>query len=434
MKPVVLLCSVGGSHQPIVRAIRQIRPDRVIFVCSQDDPETGHKGSYTAITGVGNILKSKRELTAPDLPNIPTQTGLADTAWEILQVPSDNLSQCYQLVYHQIKALEDGDHKIIIDYTGGTKTMSAALVLLAVDHNLALNLVIGTRSDHIRVNDGSEYSLPLDIQAMRDQRQLLQAAALWENRAYQQAAQLAQRIPVNEQNRVALQTLTQLSKAFAAWDRFDHAGAHAILDGYRARLMKYFGDPIKIIACLARPDDADNRLKNQAWKLLDLWNNLERRQQSGAYDDAMARLYRLLEWTAQWVIAAEKGYQTADLPRDKIPDSIELSRNDKGCYQAGLIASWKIAAWIGLPDIKQFMQNEFNTLFNHIKLRNQSILAHGYQPITEQQFTPVYEWAQQGFLPLLKTLVARPAGGVKVAPNRFQLPQAYPSELLELKS
>ena len=32
----LLICTVGGTPQPVVKAIEKIRPGRVIFVCSKD--------------------------------------------------------------------------------------------------------------------------------------------------------------------------------------------------------------------------------------------------------------------------------------------------------------------------------------------------------------------------------------------------------------
>ena len=39
-----------------------------------------------------------------------------------------------------------------------------------------------------------------------------------------------------------------------------------------------------------------------AYSTLDLWRNAERRAVQGRYDDAVARCYRMVEWTAQWLL------------------------------------------------------------------------------------------------------------------------------------
>jgi len=427
-----LICSVGGSHQPIVKAIRDIKPDYTLFVCSQDDPESATKGSKTAIEGKGNLLKRRHEQEKPDLPNIPAQTELQPGSYEILEVPSDDLDQSYQKLNEKIDSLTlNNPYQYIVDYTGGTKTMSSALVLVAVDRSLQLNLIVGTRANHIKVTNGSEQSMMLDIQHIRYQRQLSQATALWQTTAYQQAAQQAQRIPLTAQNKTSRNTFIQVSNAFAAWYRFDHDTAYRILDQYRARLMPYFGEHIKVLGFLARAANPENTLKDTPWKLLDLWNNIQRKAGQSYYDDALARLYRLLEWTAQWIIEGQKGYKTADLPRSEIPEKIVLSQNSKGKWQAGLMASWQLARWAGQPEVEDFMQNQYNTMYDKIQKRNSSILAHGFEPIDRQTFADINDWATQQFLPLLLKLVSQQPYRITLSPDRFQLPDCYPEALIK---
>ncbi len=427
-----LICTVGGSHQPIVQAICEIKPDFVLFVCSEDDAETGNKGSSVAINGKGKLLKSRFDLAKPDLPNIPTQTRLAVESYEILKIPSDDLDSCYLKINQKVDELTTiNQYQLIVDYTGGTKTMSSALVLCAIDRELQLNLIVGTRANHIKVSDGSEQSMTPDIKHIRYQRQLTQLTYLWQTGAYHQAAVQAKLIPLAQHNMSSRNTFIQLSKAFAAWDRFDHASAWDILKNHKNRLMPLFGEHIKVLGYLVRPANTDYRLQAIPWKLLDLWNNIQRKAQQGYYDDAVARLYRLLEWTAQWIIEDQKGYRTADLPREDIPDNIILSQNNSGKWQAGLIASWHIAGWTGLPDVKTFMEKQFSTMYDKIQKRNQSILAHGFDPIDQTTFTDINDWAKQYFLPLLLKLANKKPYKINIHPEKFQLPDSYPKEFID---
>ncbi len=81
----VLMTTVGGSHAPIVRAIRDLRPDFVWFICTE-----GRHGSETQIRGQGNCIKAHPRDDNPTLPNIPTQTGLHDDQYDTLTVPPDD--------------------------------------------------------------------------------------------------------------------------------------------------------------------------------------------------------------------------------------------------------------------------------------------------------------------------------------------------------
>lgn len=70
----ILICTVGGSHQPIVSAIQEQQPQHVIFICTDKDPATGRPGSINQIEGKGNCIKANFNDDKPTLPNIPTQT------------------------------------------------------------------------------------------------------------------------------------------------------------------------------------------------------------------------------------------------------------------------------------------------------------------------------------------------------------------------
>ena len=73
----ILICTVGGSHQPIVSAIKEQSPDHVVFICTDKDPATGRPGSIIQITGAGNCIRANPQDEKPTLPNIPAQTGLS---------------------------------------------------------------------------------------------------------------------------------------------------------------------------------------------------------------------------------------------------------------------------------------------------------------------------------------------------------------------
>jgi len=61
----ILVISVGGSAEPVVSSIRQNRPDRIVFICS-DDLETV-RGSYRLV------------------PRILEQAGATDCCHEVVR-------------------------------------------------------------------------------------------------------------------------------------------------------------------------------------------------------------------------------------------------------------------------------------------------------------------------------------------------------------
>lgn len=149
--PKILLVTVGGSFQPIVTSIRTLQPDRVIFLCSDGD-----RGSKVQVIGEGTPCEVRRGAEVVErLPNIPTQVRLGDRFQPerdliLIQNP-DDLSECYRLAAGKIHTLqqESAEQEIMADYTGGTKTMSAALVLASVDCGISLYVTVGTTRENL---------------------------------------------------------------------------------------------------------------------------------------------------------------------------------------------------------------------------------------------------------------------------------------------
>jgi CRISPR-associated protein (Cas_Cas02710) len=151
----ILLVTVGGSFQPIATSIRSLQPDRVIFIASD-----GEKGSKSQVIAEGTPCEIRRGTEIIDrLPNIPTQVGLgenfqSDRDLILIQNP-DDLAECYRKINSCIETLQqDSSNEIIADYTGGTKTLSASMVLAAVDRNIPLYITIAARDNLIKVEKG----------------------------------------------------------------------------------------------------------------------------------------------------------------------------------------------------------------------------------------------------------------------------------------
>ncbi|WP_022947123.1 TIGR02710 family CRISPR-associated CARF protein [Methylohalobius crimeensis] len=419
-----LICTVGGSHQPIVRAVNELQPDYVCFVCSEDDPATGNKGSYVQITGKGNIIKARREDDKPSLPNIPAQTGLAEDQFEALRVQADDFDDVYRQVSHWLTTHNHDQERIVADYTGGTKTMTAALVAAALDdEGVELQLVTGSRANLISVESGSEQAIPASVEATRFRRRLREATEAWSRFAYDETEAMLARIrPPRESGlRGEYQRARDLSRAFTAWDRFDHAAAKRIVDRYRRLLGPTLGPLLNHLDLLNRDVPAREPLR-----LFDLWRNAQRRADQGRHDDAVARLYRLAEWSAQWLLREQADIHTADVPKDKIPSDITLSFNHRtGQYQAGLFNAWDLAAHHIGGGLPEWWERNRETLLNQLMARNQSILAHGFEPLDEGAWRRFSQWIEQE---LIENLLLKFTGDDRYRLKRLpeQLPRCYP--------
>ncbi|WPL18605.1 CRISPR-associated protein [Thiorhodovibrio winogradskyi] len=386
MTQPILLCTVGGSHQPILTAIRELQPVFVLFFASGRDQATGQPGSMVTITGKGHPVEVRRGAEVVDhLPNIPTQAGLREEQFQAVEVPTDDLDQAVAAMTSAITAIAERfpQARLIADYTGGTKTMTAALVMAAIDNDrVELQLITGNRADLIKVRDGSQAGLAVSSEEIRLRRAM---------RAY-----------------------------LNAWDRFDHAEAAALLEVYRPRLVKDAGEvavPLfQALKYLNAVQDSPQRTPARLW---DLWLNAQRRAVQCRYDDAVARAYRLLEWTAQWLLEGQ-GVLTGDLKPEQIPASLSITANPDGKLQAGLRNAWELAAHHLGGEVAVFVEAERSHMLDQLTKRNYSILAHGDRPIARADWEAFGGWMAGALIPLFSQQAAR-AGLKKLAP---QLPQA----------
>ena len=420
-RDTMLICTVGGSHQPIVTAIREMRPRFVCFICTGRDPATGQPGSEIQITGKGNVIKPGPGHQTVSLPNIPTQTELMNDQFEVCIVPSDDLDAAYSAISNALTTLRhrfpDAVH--VADYTGGTKTMTAALVMAALETaDVELRIVTGARADLIKVRDGTESSTVASAECLRLRRAMAPNLAAWDRYAYGEAWQGLRAIPTprNPKCRSDLQIARDLSRAFDAWDRFDHDAASERLSIYQNRVGRALGLHFTFLRLLTVPTEDPRCEPARLW---DLWRNAERRAAQGRYDDAVARVYRLLEWTAQWLLRTRADLDTSNLRQESIPDGVRVTKNDRGEHQAGLLAAWDLVAHHLNTEAAHLVQAERSCMQDHIQMRNNSILAHGYRPVNRSDWERLAEWVTTSFIPVLAVEAAR--ADVRLTPP--QLPQ-----------
>ncbi|PWQ99324.1 TIGR02710 family CRISPR-associated CARF protein [Leucothrix arctica] len=410
-----LVCTVGGSYQPIVTAVLATKPDFVLFVCSEDDLDTGRSGSYEQITKKGVFLKSNFKDEKPTKANIPSQLEMIDDSFEVLCVHSDDLDDAYSKISQRVSDFVERGDEVLVDYTGGTKSMSAALCLAALDfESVSLQLVTGMRADLNKVSDGTQQAVQASIGRTRFRLKLRQALASWEVYAYDDTIlQLAQQSPTYRDDRADLSAVRNLSRAFAAWDRFEHQEAFSIIESY----VKRFGVQLIPYLTQLRLITTDSPKKVPVL-LFDLWLNAQRRAEQRRFDDATSRAYRLLEWSAQWLLQSQAGIDASNIQDEQIPEGMVIYANSKGIKQTALLDSWQLASIKCSEDVQEYWQENEMRMKDLLSIRNNSILAHGFDPITEAQWSRMLNFIEDGLIPLL----TQQAQKQKIKLNKVQLP------------
>ena len=159
------------------------------------------------------------------------------------EVQPDDLDQAFLVMRGAILRLAERFPNVdfVADYTGGTKTMTAALVCAALDSDrVTLQLVSGARADLERVQDGSEHAMEASVARLRLDRAMAPYLGAWNRFAYREAAEGLERIriAVNSPDRQRLGIALTLSRTLALWDDFDHRNALKTVGSYAGRVAE----------------------------------------------------------------------------------------------------------------------------------------------------------------------------------------------------
>lgn len=427
MSNSILLCTVGGSHQPILAAIRSNAPDYICFFCTDEDPDTGKPGSISQVTGTGDVIKANPADTKPTLPNLTVQAELVKDSYETCIVPSDDLDGAFLAMHSAVTKLVKifPEARFVADYTGGTKTMTAALVCMALERDdMELQLVSGARPDLVRVATGTEQAMTASVARLRLDHAMAPYLEAWERYSYREAADGLDRIriDVNNPDRDRRSLALALSRALARWDDFDHFGALELIKPYARRVAASYPTMLPTLGILTKEADK----KHTPGHLFDLWLNAQRRASQGRYDDAVARVYRLIEWTAQWLLLTKLEVDTADVPASLLPTDADMPRDTDGKFKLGLWWAWQVLRAHSDGPARDLMTNHGAELRDCLSIRNQSILAHGFAPVKKTDWERIRKWTEDRFLPILHHyacetgLTRRPDQLPKYPPDRVR--------------
>ena len=378
-----LIVSVGGSPRPIVETIEEKKPDCILFVASE-----GSRGQVEGEILPVSYAVQHETLTLTDHENIGTcYREIRDGAREWLE--RRGLSE----------------DEVCVDNTGGTKTMSSALVLAGVERFSAFAYVGGKREGLGVVLDGAETVItsqnPWNQYAARD----LERAnwLLSESHAHAAARILNEAAGrCDDEFKNKIKGFANLARALGEADmfRFGRSGASGMFNRARGGLQHTLDyRTFKGLAALSdngwrevdKQISADGKTPGRE-TLLELLANAERRAKQSRYDDAAGRLYRAVELRGQQLardaFGAELGRpRLDDFPANRRADAQALlgAPDEDGRYKLGV---QKLYAALSLSEDSTLREHgaAYERLKGHLAVRNQSLLAHGLQPVSEGAF------------------------------------------------
>jgi len=398
MKTVAIF-TVGGSPEPIINAIKELKPDFIYFICSSG---TSKAASERIVDGKPLkeeeiIIKDAIELPAYEKILIPLEkVDWLDEVYSILE------KELVTRIKEHIK--NNPNLRIIANYTGGTKTMSAALVLFSIfEENLELQINTAERSNLIKVDKGDspvainkiKFLLKLDFKLWEE----LMQKFYYENILEKIKIYLRSPVLPSELKNKLINLKTLLS-AFILWDTFNHKDALPLLERVyestkNKKILQYY---------LTLKFMLEKKEKMSYEMVFDLLKNAERRALQKRFDDAVARLYRAIEMLAQIRLNTAYNIDPGNIEINtiqKLPaqakefliNEYEKNKDEKGKLKIALTKCYELLSALEDP-VGIFYSKVKEKFLNTIKLRNNSILAHGIDPISEEQYKDVYEFVK----------------------------------------
>lgn len=342
-KALVLTVGTGqGVENGIWFSIKNQNPSLVVLI--------------TTLTSISTSDKLKPQFESNEL------------TYEISSLKNENdveiiFEECNSILSNLI---ERGFNKnqIIADYTSGTKSMSAALVLSSATFEIEnISYVYGSqRDENGRVITGSERLSVLSPKVAFEIKLLQQFYILFNGFQFKTGVKLFENQFFSINRKIEAEFLINLANAFDAWDKFDFKNALRLFGDCDLEYSKKIGLKSKIenikqwISSLERvPENIPT----------DLYYNALRRSKEGKFDDGVARLYRTLEMIFQ----------------------IEYKKLFCEDTKVGLVETIQaIKEKESSNSIVTFYYSKENEFKKILTVRNKSILAHGQTPISENSF------------------------------------------------
>jgi hypothetical protein len=313
--------------------------------------------------------------------------------YELMETSDENdLNNCFEAALRAIESAEKGGYRITVDFTSGTKAMSAGAVLAATGKTTSLSYVGGKRIGGKVVLGEEKLTVFVPRKAMIKE-QYRHLAKLFDAYQFTSCIRLIDAIKetIGDPEEIErLKAYRDVCEGYYQWDVFNHEKAKELL----SKVEGIPDENKEFLGRLTRTKEG-----REIFLIADLLNNSQRRKREGKYDDAVARLYRVVELLAQYVLRSKYDVETSNLQLGKISqatekclnlkEELEKEKDEKGRIRIGLAKSYKVLYCLGERIGEEFFNNR--RLQDLLGKRNESILAHGVTPITEHDYDQLYE-------------------------------------------
>ena len=388
-KILIQTVGTGGPANPVWEAlafaVRRCRPDVLVQWCSRTSNDQ-------------TVPKFEQALGEAQRPRDVRRSICTD---------EDDVNALAGQYLREMDALskEFPEARLELDFTSGTKPMSVAAAAAAVARRIPqLHYAVGPRDESGRARSTSDLK-SVSPAALSADRSLQELGLLFNRGQFAavavQAEGLLRNLDKSDLQKRA-RSLQFLAEAYSDWDRFDWGAAFSKLRDYR-RIEETLAEWDTTI--IGRQVPYLKSCKNSihgAERLADLLANTDRCIAQGRFDDAVARLYRLVEYIGQVRFANLVKRQKDTNPTSAVPLTMiaplapatttritPKARNGK--VDLGLGDTIYVLAEAG-DVIGRSMKTRYDPagdgarnpdgpLARLLTSRNQSLLAHGASPV-----------------------------------------------------
>lgn len=386
----ILFITVGGSPEPVVKAIQSFKPNLIYFIVTD---HTNHNRGSIDLVGEDEYLDFEKKKQ----PTIPKRLSLKNEQYTKIIVDADDPFDVYEKVSPLVEEHLQKFDQVHLDCTGGTKPMSVGLAYINSEYpNTNLSFITGQRFDLVKVISGMERVKRFSKNKVFINRQIKNSKTLIGNRdyygAYQLLWHLTTEFQIEDDNH--FDRLYYLSQGFDAWDKFQYERASLYISRYKDDdIIKPYNAILQQlinIEKLVKNWTPETRIPTHNGFILvyDLLYNAERKAAAKYYDDAVSRVYRALEMYEQFALFTNNPpLNTSDLDVNKLPENIQsdYENSDGKKVQLGLQKGYDLLEKLDHP-IGKVWASYKKKILDTLKFRNHSYFAHGYNPVTDENY------------------------------------------------
>ncbi|WP_458454872.1 TIGR02710 family CRISPR-associated CARF protein [Methanobrevibacter sp.] len=383
--------------------INKIYPNKVVFFASERSKET--------IPYIEELFKRNSD------------EFIKDEDYQIVSIEAiDDFNTCFEVFERKLWELDNditNEYQIIMDYTSGTKTMSAAMACCGMFYSIDLISVGGDRT-HGEVSSGTEIINYQNLYKIYDRFAVKRVRQYFNAHRFMEAIDVLNNII---DMRIHKETFLNLCKGYYQWDNMNFEDAYQYLNNVDGSPFEF----IEIREKLKKNKKAlgmivhsrSENLKN-CYILACLINNSIRKANEYKYDDAIARLYRSFELIGQ-IRLSKYNIKSSDvdvsilMEKNVSEEFIELLKKieEDGKIKIGLSMDFLLLNELGDKLGKYYVQNE-SKIKGLTTKRNNSILAHGLESQSQEDFDQ--------FLEMVTTLAHKLDKDMKRFLNETQFP------------